>query len=220
MPNDPPADPYHLQELARSAGAGHGRRRQDRAPARQEPPHRARTLCLCDSFHIPLLFLHDTPGFFVGKRAEEGQMPLRIMNFIAALQQSTVPRISLIVRKSYGMAHCNMAGGNMGSDLVLAWPIADVSFMAPNVAVNVVHGRKLAQAENRTPGAAAAREALAGEISRANAPWGAAGLNYIDKVIDPRDTRIELARALKRARGSDGWGGRSQRLLANWPRMA
>lgn len=173
-------------------------------------------ICLCDSFHIPLVFLHDTPGFFVGKRAEEGAMPLRIMNFIEALQQSTVPRISLIVRKSYGMAHCNMAGGNMGSDLVLAWPIADVSFMAPNVAVNVVHGRKLAQMEN----AAAAREALAEEISRANAPWGAAGLNYIDRVIDPRDTRIELIRALKRARGSDGERGRSKRLLANWPRMA
>ncbi len=173
-------------------------------------------ICLCDSFHIPLVFLHDTPGFFVGKRAEEGAMPLRIMNFIEALHQSTVPRISLIVRKSYGMAHCNMAGGNMGSDLVLAWPIADVSFMAPNVAVNVVYGRKLAQMEN----AAAARDALAEEISRANAPWGAAGLNYIDRVIDPRDTRIELVRALKRARGSDGQGGRSRRLLANWPRMA
>jgi acetyl-CoA carboxylase carboxyltransferase component len=173
-------------------------------------------ICLCDSFHIPLVFLHDTPGFFVGKRAEEGAMPLRIMNFIEALHQSTVPRISVIVRKSYGMAHCNMAGGNMGSDLVLAWPIADVSFMAPNVAVNVVYGRKLAQMEN----AAAARDALAEEIGRANAPWGAAGLNYIDRVIDPRDTRIELVRALRRARGSDGQGGRSQRLLANWPRMA
>ena len=173
-------------------------------------------ICLCDSFHIPLVFLHDTPGFFVGKRAEEGAMPLRIMNFIEALHQSTVPRISVIVRKSYGMAHCNMAGGNMGSDLVLAWPIADVSFMAPNVAVNVVYGRKLAQMDN----AAAARDALAEEISRANAPWGAAGLNYIDRVIDPRDTRIELVRALRRARGADGQSGRSQRLLANWPRMA
>ncbi len=74
-------------------------------------------ICLCDSFHIPLVFLHDTPGFFVGKRAEEGAMPLRIMNWIEALHQSSVPRISLIVRKSYGMAHCNMSGGNMGSDI-------------------------------------------------------------------------------------------------------
>jgi acetyl-CoA carboxylase carboxyltransferase component len=127
-----------------------------------------------------------------------------------------VPRISVIVRKSYGMAHCNMSGGNMGSDCVLAWPIADVSFMAPAVAVNVVHGRKLAAMED----AGAARQALMDEIARANAPWEAAGRNYIDRVIDPRDTRIELVRALARACGPDGAAGRSRRRLANWPRMA
>lgn len=58
------------------------------------------------------------------------------------------------------------------------------------------------------------------EISRTNAPWHAAGLNYIDRVIDPRDTRIEIAAALRRAAGPDGQGGRSRRRLANWPRMA
>jgi acetyl-CoA carboxylase carboxyltransferase component len=173
-------------------------------------------LCLCDSFHIPLVFLHDTPGFFVGRRAEEGAMPLRIMNWIEALQQSTVPRISVVVRKSYGMAHCNMSGGNMGSDVLLAWPNADVSFMAPAVAVNVVYGRKLQEMQDP----AAAREAFVEEISRANAPWDAAGRNYIDRVIDPRDTRVEIARALARAAGPDGRGGRSRRRLANWPRMA
>lgn len=168
-------------------------------------------LCLCDSFHIPLVFLHDTPGFFVGRRAEEGGMPLRIMNWIAALQQASVPRISLILRKSYGMAHCNMSGGNMGSDCLLAWPIADVSFMAPAVAVNVVYGRKLLE----MPDPHVARSAYMEEIARANAPWDAAGRGFIDRVIDPRDTRIELMRALGRVRGT-----KSQRRLANWPRMA
>lgn len=196
-------------------------------------------ICLCDSFHIPLVFLHDTPGFFVGKRAEEGAMPLRIMNWIEALHQSSVPRISLIIRKSYGMAHCNMSGGNMGSDVLLAWPSADVSFMAPAVAVNVVYGRKLAAAaavasppgrgrreatgEGTQPESGpepVTRETLMEEISRGNAPWDAAARNFIDKVIDPRDTRLELARALARAAGPDGEGGRSQRRLANWPRMA
>ncbi len=180
-------------------------------------------ICMCDSFDIPLVFLHDTPGFFVGKRAEEGAMPLRIMNWIQALHHCTVPRISVIVRKSYGMAHCNMSGGNMGNDILLAWPGADVSFMAPAVAVNVVYGRKL-----KTPppepspasGGGDTKEALMEQISRANAPWDAAGRNLIDKVIDPRDTRVELIRALQRARGADGQGGRSKRLLASWPRMA
>jgi acetyl-CoA carboxylase carboxyltransferase component len=173
-------------------------------------------ICLCDSFHIPLVFLHDTPGFFVGRRAEEGAMPLRIMNWIEALHQCSVPRVSVVVRKSYGMAHCNMSGGNMGSDVLLAWPNADVSFMAPAVAVNVVYGRKLQEMTDP----AAARDAYMDEISRANAPWEAAGRNYIDRVIDPRDTRIEIARALARAAGPDGRGGRSLRRLANWPRMA
>lgn len=181
-------------------------------------------LCLCDSFHIPLVFLHDTPGFFVGRRAEEGAMPLRIMNWIEALHHSSVPRISVIVRKSYGMAHCNMSGGNMGSDVLLAWPGADVSFMAPAVAVNVVYGRKLAAAESGRQSepseGSPTRESLMEEISRTNAPWHAAGLNYVDRVIDPRDTRIEIAAALRRATGADGQGGRSRRRLANWPRMA
>jgi acetyl-CoA carboxylase carboxyltransferase component len=169
-------------------------------------------ICLCDSFHIPLVFLHDTPGFFVGKRAEEGAMPLRIMNWIEALHHSTVPRVSVIIRKSYGMAHCNMAGGNMGCDTLLAWPTADVSFMAPAVALNVAHGRK---------GMTEAQKAEVMEsITRANAPWPAAGRGYIDRIIDPRDTRVELMHALARARGPDGEGGRSRRRLANWPRMA
>lgn len=174
-------------------------------------------IALCDSFHIPLLFLHDTPGFFVGRHAEERQMPLKIMNFIQALHQCTVPRVSLVVRKSYGMAHCNMSGGNMGNELMLAWPGADISFMAPPVAVNVVAGRKLAQMDEEQAGAA--REAMMAELSRANAPWDAAAANLIDKVIDPADTRAELIAAFRLARGAEG-RVRSKRRLANWPRMA
>lgn len=175
-------------------------------------------ICLCDSFHIPLVFLHDTPGFFVGRRAEERQMPLKIMNFIEALHHSSVPRVSLVVRKSYGMARCNMSGGNMGNDLMLAWPGADISFMAPAVAVNVAHGRRLASLPDEE--GQALRAQMIEDMSRANAPWPAAERNLIDRVIAPRDTRRELARALARARGSDGEAGRSQRRLANWPRMA
>lgn len=172
-------------------------------------------IALCDSFHIPLIFLHDTPGFLIGKGAEERKMPLKIMTWIEALQRSTVPRVSVIVRKSYGMAHCNMAGGNMGCDALLAWPTAEVSFVAPEVAVSIVHGRRLGQLDDPEP----VRQELMGELYRANAPWPAAGRNLIDKVIDPRDTRWDLIRVLRRARGSGGMNGRSRRLLANWPRM-
>ncbi|MEM7583225.1 MAG: carboxyl transferase domain-containing protein [Acidobacteriota bacterium] len=172
-------------------------------------------ICLCDAFHIPLVFLHDTPGFFVSKLAEQGKMPLRIMTFLDALHHSTVPRVSVIVRKSYGMAHCNMVGANMGADALLSWPIGEVSFMSPAVAVNVVHGRKLHEAADPE----AARRQLISDMQHQNAPWEAAGLGLIDDVIDPRDTRLELIRALRRARGASGEGGRSRRLLASWPTM-
>ncbi|MCB8942412.1 MAG: carboxyl transferase [Ardenticatenaceae bacterium] len=172
-------------------------------------------IVLCDSFHIPLLFWHDTPGFLIGKTAEHASMPRKIMTWIEALHQCTVPRVSLVVRKSYGMAHCNMSGGNMGSDALLAWPSADVSFVAPEVAVSIVYGRKLAQLDDPQ----AAYEQYLDELNRANAPWAAAGLNLIDRVIDPQQTRQELINALHRARGPHGLGQRSQRRLANWPRL-
>jgi acetyl-CoA carboxylase carboxyltransferase component len=172
-------------------------------------------IVLCDSFHIPLIFLHDTPGFLIGKMAERANMPRKIMTWIEALHQSTVPRVSVVVRKSYGMAHCNMSGGNMGSDTLLAWPSADVSFVAPEVAVSIVYGRKLAQLDNPQ----AAYQQYLDELNRANAPWDAAGLNLIDSVIEPQQTRQELIKALHRARGPHGLGQRSQRRLANWPRL-
>ena len=173
-------------------------------------------ICLCDSFHIPLIFLHDTPGFLVGKAAEERKMPLKIMTFIEALHKSTVPRISVIIRKSYGMAHCNMSGGNMLSDTMLAWPTADISFMDPDVAVNVAFGRRL---EGMDDGTGEMRRAMRDELTRGCGPWEAAGANLIDKIIHPADTRKEIIQALGRARGASGEQGRSRRLLAGWPRM-
>src|SRR5580692_9063638 len=172
-------------------------------------------ICLCDSFHIPLVFLHDTPGFFVSKAAEEKKMPLKIMTFIEALHHSTVPRLSVVVRKSYGMAHCNMSGGNMRSDYLVAWPTADVSFMAPEAAANVVFGRKVDDYDDPE----GPRADLIEQMKRMNSPWEAAGRGLFDDVIDPRDTRRVLVEALRRAVGPAGDRGRSERRLASWPRM-
>ena len=142
-------------------------------------------------------------------------MPLKIMTFIEALHHSTVPRFSVVIRKSYGMAHCNMSGGNMRSDYLAAWPTADVSFMAPEAAANVVFGRKVEDfADPEGP-----RGALIEQMKRMNAPWDAAGAGLFHDVIDPRDTRVVLVEALERALGPNGDRGRSQRLLASWPRM-
>jgi methylmalonyl-CoA decarboxylase subunit alpha len=169
-------------------------------------------ICLCDSYHIPLIFLHDTPGFLVGKAAELKRMPGKIINFIEAIALSTVPKISLVIRKSYGMAYSNMCGTGMGADFVLAWPNAEISFMAPEVAANVVYYKKIDESDDMKD----ARNQAELQIRAAGAPWKAAGLHLIEDVIDPRDTRKVLIQILKLARGSDQ-GYRSSRLLANWP---
>ncbi len=172
-------------------------------------------IALCDSFHIPMIFIHDTPGFLVGKAAEEKKMPLKIMTFIEALHRSTVPRISLILRKSYGMAHCNMSGGNMENEQLLAWPTADISFMDPNVAVNVAFGRKMKGMED----AEGMKQLMMDELTKGCGPWDAVGQNLIDKIINPVETRIELIKTLRRTRGPSGKNAMSQRHLAGWPRM-
>ncbi|MBI4963189.1 MAG: carboxyl transferase [Desulfomonile tiedjei] len=169
-------------------------------------------ICLCDSFNIPLIFLHDTPGFLVGKAAEYKRMPGKIINFIEAVALSSVPKISLVIRKSYGMAYSNMCGTGMGADFVLAWPNAEISFMAPEVAANVVYRRKIDESDDIK----AARDQAEQQIRAAGAPWKAAGLGLLEDVIDPRDTRKVLSQILKLARGHDG-EYRSKRQLANWP---
>lgn len=169
-------------------------------------------ICLCDSFHIPLLFLHDTPGFFVGKAAERKGMPGRIINFIEALSLATVPKISLVVRRSYGMAFGNMCGGGMGADFEFAWPSADISFAAPEVAANIVYQRKIADSADPDE----ARRLAVAEMRAASAPWRAAGLGHLDDVIAPHESRDAIIRSLALA-SAGRTGGFSERLLAAWP---
>lgn len=172
-------------------------------------------VCLCDSFHIPMIMLQDTPGFFVGKAAELRKMPLRIMTLSTALQKRTVPLISVVLRRSYGLAHRTMGGAGAHADVLLAWPGADISFMSAENAVGVVYARELKKADNPEE----LRALYLEKVQRMNAPWEAAGLGLIDDVIDPRDTRKALAQYLELACGPDGEGQRSQRLLAGWPQM-
>lgn len=173
-------------------------------------------ICLADSFNIPLVFLHDTPGFFVSKAAEQRGMPGKIINFIEALALATVPKVAVVVRKSYGMAYGNMAGAGMGADFVFAWPGADISFMAPSVAVNVIAPAPATDDPQLLAAHAQRQAELREELHATSAPWRAAGLGYIDDVITPDDTRRVLIESLALARGQRR-GGLSQRRLAAWP---
>jgi len=169
-------------------------------------------LVLCDSFNIPLLFFHDTPGFLVGREAERNRVGARVMNYMNALGQITVPKISVIVRKTYGMAFWNMAGSGCATDFLVAWPTAEMSFVAPEIAANVVFGGKLQE----SPELAARKDQFIQQMIKDSAPYPAAGMHYLHDVIDPRQTRNYILRALEicRDRRTHGVG---EHRLANWP---
>ena len=163
-------------------------------------------LVLCDSFNIPLVMLVDTPGFIIGTDAERKRAPGKIMNFMNALSLMTVPKISIILRKSYGQAYLNMGGGR-NSDEVAAWPTAEVSFMDPQFAVRIVHGLEPGQ-----PGFDEARD----EMARDNEVWDIASTFAVQAVIRPQDTREWLLRTLDihQLRLTRGVG---QHLMRAWP---
>ena len=82
----------------------------------------------CDSFNIPLIFIVDQPGFLIGFESERRSAPGRIINWLNALSQCTVPKLTVIIRKDYGQAYLNMCGGHI-ADAVLLWPTAELGFM-------------------------------------------------------------------------------------------
>ncbi len=163
-------------------------------------------LVLCDSFNVPIVLLVDTPGFQIGTEAEKSGAPGKIMNFMNAMTLVTVPKLSVILRKSYGRAYVCMGGGRHADDIA-AWPTAEVSFMSPEFATTIVHGVK--------PGDAGFAARLA-EIEKDSDVWGLASVFAVQAVIRPADTRDYLIRMLEvyRLRMTNGVG---QHLMRTWP---
>lgn len=165
-------------------------------------------IVLCDSFNIPIVNLVDTPGFLVGLEGERKKAPGKIMNYMQALQLVTVPKVSVILRKLYGQAYMNMGGGR-NSDEVCAWSGAEVSFMDPAIAVNVVYGIRHDDDPEKF---AELHKQLSGDSSA----YELAGLFAAQHVIDPRETRDYLIRALEiqQRRRNNGIG---KHRLSLWP---
>ena len=165
-------------------------------------------LCLCDTFNIPLIFLHDIPGFLVGKEAERKRVGARVMNFMNALGQLSVPRIAIVMRKTYGMAFWNMCGSGCGADFLAAWPTAEMSFVDPEIAARVVFGGKEISQEQMD-------QFVQGMVEDSS-PYAAAGHHYLQDIIEPSSTRDYIIRALDICHASRT-GGISENNLANWP---
>ncbi|HXC40949.1 MAG TPA: carboxyl transferase domain-containing protein, partial [Burkholderiales bacterium] len=159
----------------------------------------------------PLIFLCDTPGFFISKKAEHRRVSGKITSLWVALREASVPKLSVILRKAYGAGYFAMGGPRMGMDWQFAWPTAEIGFVAPEVAANIMHARRIAE----SPDPDALRAELIEQMKSANAPWSAAGEHYLDDIIRPADTRAVLIRSLELARRANG--GFGQRRLAQWP---
>jgi propionyl-CoA carboxylase beta chain len=154
----------------------------------------ARFIRFCDAFNIPIVSLVDVPGYLPGTAQEHEGIIRHGAKLLYAYAEATVPKLTVITRKDYGGAYCVMAPKQMGADLNLAWPTAEIAVMGPEAAVNIIYKRDLVVA----PDPAARRKELVAEYTARFAnPYVAAERGYVDDVIEPRETRRELIRGLE-----------------------
>ena len=157
----------------------------------------ARFVRFCDAFNIPLVTLVDVPGFLCGTQQEYGAIITNGAKLLYAYGEATVPKVTVTLRKSYGGAHIVMSCKQLRGDVNYAWPSAEIAVMGASGAVDVLYGKDLKAEEDP-----AAREKLASEKKAEYEdlfcnPWQAAEKGYIEDVIEPRNTRFRVIRALE-----------------------
>jgi propionyl-CoA carboxylase beta chain len=154
----------------------------------------ARFVRFCDAFNIPLLTFEDVPGFLPGTGQEFGGIIRHGAKLLYAFAEATVPKITVITRKAYGGAYCVMGSKHIRTDVNLAWPSAEIAVMGAEGAVNIVYRRELASAADQD---AARTQKLREFRDRFANPFVAAERGYVDDVIEPRETRPRVIRALR-----------------------
>jgi propionyl-CoA carboxylase beta chain len=157
----------------------------------------ARFVRTCDAFNIPVLTFVDVPGFLPGTDQEWNGIIRRGAKLLYAYAEATVPLVTVITRKAYGGAYDVMGSKHLGADINLAWPTAQIAVMGAQGAVNILYRRELASAED--PDAARAGFVTDYEDTLAN-PYLAAERGYVDAVIKPSHTRLQVVRALRALR--------------------
>jgi acetyl-CoA carboxylase carboxyltransferase component len=154
----------------------------------------ARFVRMCDAFNIPLVTLVDVPGFLPGVDQEHEGIIRHGAKLLYAYCEATVPRIQVILRKAYGGAYIVMDSRSIGADVSVAWPSNEIAVMGARGAVSVVHGRKIAASDDPVTLRARLAEQYTAEMMH---PYFAAERGLVDDIIDPRDTRAVVARALE-----------------------
>ena len=153
----------------------------------------ARFIRFCDAFNIPVVSFVDVPGFLPGIDQEHNGIIRHGAKLLYAYAEATVPKLTVITRKAYGGAYVVMNSRALRADAVFAWPTAEIAVMGAQGAVNVIHRRDIAAADDPE---ARRQELIAEYEERFNNPYLAAERGLVDEVIEPRETRMRLIRSL------------------------
>lgn len=154
----------------------------------------ARFVRFCDAFNIPLLTLVDVPGFLPGIDQEYNGIIRHGAKLLYAYSEATVPKLTVIMRKSYGGAYICMCSKHLGADMVAAWPGSEIAVMGPKGAVNIIFRKEIAAAEDKVVRAKELEKEYTDKFAN---PQLAASLGYVDNIIEPNQTRSVVINYLK-----------------------
>jgi propionyl-CoA carboxylase beta chain len=153
----------------------------------------SRFVRFCDAFNIPIVTFVDTSGYLPGSAQEYAGIITHGAKLVYAYSEATVPKVTIIVRRATGGAYDAMGSKHLRADVNYAWPTAEIAVMGPDAAVNIIHRRTLEKAKNIDQERAKLVEEYKDEFAN---PYVAAARGFIDDVIDPRDSRVKIIRAL------------------------
>ena len=154
----------------------------------------------CDAFNFPIITFVDVPGFLPGTQQEHGGIIRHGAKILYAYSEATVPKLTVILRKAYGGAYIAMGSSHLGADFVAAWPTAEIAVMGPEGAAEIVWRKELAAIKDPEERAKKLAELAQEYREKIANPYFAAGRGYIDAVIEPKETRPTLVRALEHIR--------------------
>jgi len=157
----------------------------------------ARFVRFCDAFNIPIITLVDVPGFLPGTTQEYGGIITHGAKLLFAYGEATVPKVTVILRKAYGGAYCVMASKHLRGDINYSWPTGEIAVMGPKGAIEVLRSKKISAIEDEAERAAYITQAEEDYKDKFANPYKAAEYGYIDDIIEPRNTRFRIIRALQ-----------------------
>ena len=157
----------------------------------------ARFIRFCDAFNIPIVTLVDVPGFLPGTGQEYGGVIVHGAKLLFAYGEATVPKVTIVLRKAYGGAYCVMSSKHLRGDINYAWPTAEVAVMGASGATSVIYAKEIKAIANPEEKAKFIAEKENEYTTSFANPYNAAKYGYIDDVIEPRNTRFRVIRALQ-----------------------